>query len=353
MSRYLHQLIYKRGIKVTRPGMDISAVVTPSLVISHTPEMDRLLLDYRKGENGGKFLSPSAVNTYMDCSLKFYLRYVAGISEPDEVKEEIDPAGFGTVVHESIRALYEEIATRNEGMLTREELERLLHSPAPEQVLKKTFLNQHFHGRKQASIEGRNIIAFRVMLRYLEKIIQTDLRFAPFRLVSAEQTYLGTLTIQKEGVSLKIGVGGKIDRVDFVENRLRVIDYKTGEASLQFSTVESLFDTEATKRNGAAFQTLFYAWLVGLSHPGEEVMPGLYVMKSLYDPDFDPALAMGSRHPRVRLDSFALVADEFKLRLHEILSRIFDPAIPFIQTENRMKCRVCHFAAICSRTTMV
>lgn len=33
--------------------------------------------------------SPSALNAYLDCRLKFYYRYVAGLKAPDEVSAEI------------------------------------------------------------------------------------------------------------------------------------------------------------------------------------------------------------------------------------------------------------------------
>ena len=96
MSRYLHQLIYSRGIPIIRPGMEIVARETPVLEVPHTSVIDQKLMDYAVSGEGTRYLSPSAINTYLDCSLKFYLRYVAGIGEPDEVKEEIDAAGFGT-----------------------------------------------------------------------------------------------------------------------------------------------------------------------------------------------------------------------------------------------------------------
>jgi hypothetical protein len=352
MSRYLHQLIHTRGIEVIRPGMDISAVAVSPVIIPHVEETDRILDRYLEGGTGDKYLSPSAINTYMDCSLKFYLRYLAGIGEPDEVMEEIDAAGFGTVVHESVRYLYQEIADRNDGTLRRKDLEYLQQSSHPEEVLRREFLAHHFHGKKAATIEGRNIIALRVMLRYLEKIIQTDLRIAPFRLVSAEQNYQAVLDIERVSEVVHIRVGGKIDRVDFTAGSFRVIDYKTGDASMQFPTLNSLFDSSSGSRNGAAFQTLFYAWLVGRSHQGEKIMPGLYAMRALYNPDFDPAFMMGSYQTRTRLDSFSEVEGEYILLLRETLSRIFDPAEPFVQTENLLKCRVCDFAGICSRNLL-
>lgn len=350
MSRYLHQLIFTRGVPVIRPGMDLRTAEILPVEVEHSPGVDQLLDRFRVEQTDGKYLSPSAVNTYLDCSLKFYLRYLAGIGEPEEVREEIDAAGFGTVVHESIRLLYEEIADRHDGMLPAEDLDNLIQTSHPEKILRETFLKHHFHGRKTASIEGHNIIAFRIMLRYLQKIIQTDLGIAPFRLVSAEKTYQRTLTLKLNGVPADIRMGGKIDRVDQTGGEMRVIDYKTGEVRQQFPSVESLFQQDSTKRNSAAFQTLYYAWLVEEAYPEGTIMPGLYGMRALYDPSFDPALHVGSRGDRERLNAFESVKAPFIACLQETIQRIFNPEVPFSQTDNRTKCRICDFAGICSRT---
>ena len=282
MSRYLYQVIYERGIQVIRPEMEVMARETLPVIISHNADIDAKLEKYTLKSEKEKYLSPSAINTYIDCSLKFYLRYLEGIGEPDEVKEDIDAAGFGTVVHDSIRILYSEIANLNQGIITKSDLDQLIKTDRPENVLKDVFLQYHFKGRKKVSIEGRNIIVFRVMLRYLEKIVQTDFRVAPFTLVSVEESYQRNLTIQAGGKNVEIRMGGKIDRVDRLGDILRVIDYKTGEARMGFSSLEALFDAELGNRNGAALQTLFYAWLVSAKHTEEEIMPGLYVMKALY-----------------------------------------------------------------------
>lgn len=349
MSRYLYQIIYDRGIQVTRPGMEVMARETLPLVVSHSPDVERKLERYTLNGRGEKYLSPSAINTYIDCSLKFYLRYLAGIGEPDEVKEEIDSAGFGTVVHESIRILYREIADRDQGIITGAELEKMTRSERPEQVLKKVFHDIHFKGRKRATIEGRNIIIFRVMLRYLEKIIQTDLKAAPITLVSVEDTYRRNMKIQVGDKNFEIRMGGKIDRVDRVGDILRVIDYKTGNARQGFTSLDSLFDSSLGNRNGAAFQTLFYAWLVAEKHSDKLIMPGLYVMKALYEERFDPALTMGSYSHRTRIDSFSELEKEYLRLLKELLVNMFDPGTPFIQTGHDQKCRYCDFAEICNR----
>ncbi|MEA3461711.1 MAG: PD-(D/E)XK nuclease family protein, partial [Bacteroidota bacterium] len=352
MSRYLYQLIYSRGIEIIRPGLEVRAREIPPLVIPHTGEADLKLERYWTDGEEGRYLSPSAVNTYIDCSLKFYLRYIAGIGEADEIHEEIDAAGFGTVVHDTLKELYSEIAERNKKQVTLEELLALLESPVPEEVLKKVFVKQHFRGRKREVLEGRNIIIFRVMLRYLMKIIRTDLAIAPFELVSAEEDYMRILPIELKGRKMEIRMGGKIDRIDRVNGVLRVIDYKTGQTDQKFTTLDSLFEGNYGSRNGAAMQTLFYAWLVGEVHPGETVMPGLYTMKGLFEEQFDPALNMTSLKKEGRIDSFEGLEEPFIKRLKEVLHKLFDPAVPFVQRENDLKCSYCDFASLCQRKTI-
>jgi len=352
MSRYLYQLMYSKGIELIRPGLEVMARETHPLIIAHTPETSAKLSRYNFDDEEGSYLSPSAINTYIDCSLKFYLRYIAGIGEADEVAEEIDAAGFGTVVHESIRELYEALAERNRGIISPEELRKLRSSPRTEEILKKAFIKQHFRGRKRSSLEGRNIIIFRVMLRYLQKIIETDLAIAPFKLISAEQSYKRRLDITSGNRHHALRMGGKIDRVDRVGDSLRVIDYKTGNARQNFRDMEALFEGDKSNRNGAAMQTLLYAWLVGGEHQGQAILPGLYVMKALYSESFDPALSMGSFSQKQRIFSFSEHEDEFISHLKEALSRMFDPDTPFTQRDFDAKCSHCDFALICNRASI-
>ncbi len=352
MSRYLHQLIFSKDVKIVRPGLEVRAREIEALEISHTREADLKLDTYKSDTEEGRYLSPSAVNTYIDCSLKFYLRYIAGIGEADEIHEEIDSAGFGTVVHDTLKELYSDIAERNNSQIGRDELSELLETSRAEELLKSVFMNQHFKGRKREELEGRNIIIFQVMLRYLEKIIRTDLAIAPFELVSAEDSYIRNLKIEVNQEKIEIRMGGKIDRIDRVNGILRVIDYKTGQTSQNFTTLESLFEGNYGSRNGAAMQTLFYAWLVEELYPGEKIMPGLYAMKGLFEEDFDPALKMTSPRPGARVDSLADLEGEYIDSLKEVLRKLFDPSVPFVQRDNDHKCSYCDFASLCQRKTI-
>src|SRR5205085_9486013 len=51
-------------------------------------------------------LSPSALNTYLECRLKFYFQYLARIREPMKVEEEIDPRILGNFLHRVMEGFY-------------------------------------------------------------------------------------------------------------------------------------------------------------------------------------------------------------------------------------------------------
>lgn len=352
MSRYLYQVIFERGSEVIRPGLEVHTREIPPVQVEHTQEISKKLEVFFLDQEDGRYLSPTAINTYIDCSLRFYLRYLAGIGEAYEVEEEIGASGFGTVVHDTLQVLYSEIAQRNSQQITHLELMALTSSDQAERVLREEFIKHHFRGRRKGKLEGRNIIMFQVMLRYLLKIIHTDLKLAPFTLVSVEKQYERKLELESAGKSLEIRLGGKIDRVDRLGKLLRVIDYKTGSARQEFSSLDSLFDGTQSKRNSAAMQTLLYAWLVDASHPDEQILPGLYVMKALFEENFDPALVMKSRGQVEKIEAFIDHEAEFLEHLKDVVQHMYDPSTPFTQRENDQKCSYCDFAELCSRNTI-
>jgi len=352
MSRYLHQLVYRYGLSVQRPGMQVTAREREALVVPHDAVVDGLLNRFTLGSEKESILSPSAINAYIDCSLRFYLRYLAGIGEPDEVAEEIDPAGFGTVVHDTLRFIYNEAASGAGGTIGKDALQSLAKTGRVKEVLEETFIRHHFRGRATQAIDGRNLILLKVMERIIRKVISTDLALAPFELVHTEKKFTRPLTIRAGSGEIILRIGGWIDRVDRTDDVLRVIDYKTGAARQDFSNVEALFDPDISSRNGAALQTLLYAWLVSDSFPGERITPGLYAIKSLYNDDFDPRLQMGSHGKKEPVAEFAAVEPEFMGRLVTVLEEMFDPGVPFVQTRDENKCRVCDFAALCDRRSI-
>ena len=91
-SRYIHQMSVEMGLplgeEVVYVPVDLKE--TGEITIEKDAEVMQLLQKYVVKEDGTSLsaFSPSALSIYLDCKLKFYLRYLAGIKEKEEVKEE-------------------------------------------------------------------------------------------------------------------------------------------------------------------------------------------------------------------------------------------------------------------------
>ena len=99
-------------------------------------------------------------------------------------------------------------------------------------------------------------------------------------------------------------------------------------------------------------QILFYTWLVGEVYRGEAVMPGLYTMKGLFEEEFDPALKMTSNKSEGRITSLMDHEPAFLNLLLEVLQKLYDPEIPFVQRKDDKICSYCDFADLCQRRTI-
>ena len=63
---------------------------------------------------------------------------------------------------------------------------------------------------------------------FLRRLLEIDMELAPFHLVSLEGNYHAPLEVNINGRKVSIHIGGKIDRVDKVNDTFRILDYKTG-----------------------------------------------------------------------------------------------------------------------------
>ena len=99
VSRFVHQLHYhyEEPIQNKLVVYNVSSSKTPALQVAKTEEVMNRLADFRSG--GTRAISASAVNTYLDCPLKFYFSVVEGIREEEEVSETIESNVFGSILH--------------------------------------------------------------------------------------------------------------------------------------------------------------------------------------------------------------------------------------------------------------
>lgn len=352
-SRFMLQLLVEGPHEITREYLEAgqSPQNTLEIQIEKTPEiLRRLYRAYDTAQPESVILSPSALNTYLDCRLRFYYRYVAGLKTPDEVSAEIDSALFGTIFHLSAQLAYTDL-TANGKMIQREDLERLLRDEIKLQgYVDQAFKQELFKVTPEEKPEynGVQLINSKVIVSYLKQLLRNDLQYTPFEMVAMEKKVSEKITIQTALGPLTLRLGGTIDRMDAKEGTLRIVDYKTGGSPKIPANIEQLFTPSETRPN-YIFQTFLYAAIMSRKQP-LMVAPALLYIHRAASESYSPVIEMGEpRKPKIPVNNFAFFEDEFRERLQALLEEIFDEKEPFTQTEDIKKCAYCDFKAICKR----
>ena len=352
-SRFMLQQLVEGPHEITREYLEAgqSPQNTLEIQIEKTPEiLRRLYRAYDTAQPESVILSPSALNTYLDCRLRFYYRYVAGLKTPDEVSAEIDSALFGTIFHLSAQLAYTDL-TANGKMIQREDLERLLRDEIKLQgYVDQAFKQELFKVAPEEKPEynGVQLINSKVIVSYLKQLLRNDLQYTPFEMVAMEKKVSEKITIQTALGPLTLRLGGTIDRMDAKEGTLRIVDYKTGGSPKIPANIEQLFTPSETRPN-YIFQTFLYAAIMSRKQP-LMVAPALLYIHRAASESYSPVIEMGEpRKPKIPVNNFAFFEDEFRERLQALLEEIFDEKEPFTQTEDIKKCAYCDFKAICKR----
>lgn len=353
-SRFMLQFLIEWPHPITRQFLEAgqSPQGTSPITVEKTPDVMRRmqsLFDVRANPKA-KF-SPSALNYYLDCPLKFYYRYVAGLSAPDEVSAEIDSATFGSIFHYAAEHIYKDLTTHGK-VINKEALETLLRNEVKLQdyvdtAFKKLFFN--VPQNEKPEYNGVQLINSAVIARYLKQLLQNDLRYAPFTFIASEMEVDEPIDIQTPKGVIKSRIGGIIDRMDSKDGTLRIVDYKTGGDADTPPHVESLFIPDK-KRSNYVFQTFLYAAIMCRKQPTMKIAPALLYIHRAATETYSLVIQMGEpRKPKEAVEDFSKYEKEYRERLQGLLEEIFNPEKSFTQTEIIEKCTYCDFKALCKR----
>ena len=351
MSRFMLQFLIESPHTVTHSYLE--AAQSPkqgrTIQIDKTDEVMRTMYaTYNSRLHPERLLSPSALNSYLDCRLKFYFRYIAGLKAPDEVNAEINSALFGTIFHRSAELVYTDL-TSHQKEIHKTDLEQLLKDDARlQEYVNRAFKEEFFHVSPQEKPEynGSQLIHARVIVSYLKQLLRNDLQYAPFSMEAMEKTVKESIEIDTSEGKLSVNIGGTIDRMDSKDGTLRIVDYKTGGLPKTPENIGQLF-TPSENRPGYIFQTFLYAAIMCRKQPLKVAPALLYIHKAASD-TYSPVIEMGApRQPKIPVVNFALYEDDFREHLQALLNEIFNPQEPFTQTDDTKKCEYCDFHKLC------
>lgn len=347
VSRFVHQLRYHYQYPLIDELVvyDVASSAVPPISVQKTAEVEKLLSDFLSG--GPRALSASAINTYLDCPLKFYFSVLEQIQEEDEITETVERDVFGSILHKVMEDLYAPF----KGKLVTVDLLKLLRKDQPllTGTIARAFAELFFKSPVVRPLEGENFLTGEMIRKYAEKILEQDACFTPFHYIESEKKVRAAIALSdKRVVQLK----GFIDRVDSLDRVLRIVDYKTGSGKLEFESVEGLFDKEAKDRPKAVMQVFLYAWMYQQlpEYTGMPIQPAIYYLRTLFQRSFDPVVEQKKGRGKAdKVNSFQDFASDFEDKLRQCLDEIFNLDIPFTQTETGKACAYCSFRGLCGK----
>lgn len=358
LSRFMLQFLIEWGYPVPRKQLEAAQSPQDStpIIIEKTPDvMERMKSVFDIRNNPKALISPSALNCYLDCPLKFYYKYVALLSAPDEVTADIDSAKFGSIFHYAAEHIYKALTAHGK-LISKENLETLLK----DEVRLQTYVDNGFKElffnlpqNEQPEYNGIQLINSAVIVKYIQQLLRNDLRYAPFTFVGSEQRIFENIEICTSTGDIQSRIGGIIDRIDSKGESLRIVDYKTGGDADTPANVQSLFIPDK-KRSNYVFQTFLYASIVCKKlrekNDSRLVAPALLYIHRAASENYSPVIQMGEpRKPKEPVENFAQYEGDFRENLKTLLEDIFNPDISFTQTEIEDKCAYCDFRALCKK----
>lgn len=288
-------------------------------------------------------LSPTSISTYLRCSLQYYWKYIMNIN-CDEVNEEIQMNVIGSIIHNTLDELYRnfgnEIVTESKFLEVRN------------QYLDKCYQNalRNNNFRNGLPKTGFNSIIASVIDTMISRFLDNEhniVKENSLRILCTEKE----LSFHLNNVELH----GFADRIDLLNDKLRVIDYKTGSVN-PYDVSISGNAQQLQDMHDKSIQLIMYKYLfikmlnsntLGLdealiAHIKEEnIVPGIIALQKMSNGVFE-----------LKVNNADLANDfeaQCDIMFEQLISDIFDKNNPFTQTDDTKVCGYCSFRNICKR----
>lgn len=274
-----------------------------------------------------KGFSPSSLTNYVRNPIDFYKQTVLGIADPEEVEETIAANTLGTILHNTLENLYKPLENH---ILDTEKVTAF--SKTFETELQRQFITEY---KGAYFSQGKNLLIYHVAKTYLRRFFEKELELVSnntVRIITIEGNYKIPLTIP--GLNTPIILKGKVDRVDEINGKLRIVDYKSGKVESKHVEIVDWVELREDYTYSKAFQVLAYAYMRYQNTPFTEAEAGIISFKNL-QAGFLNFCIKDKRAPRavkdtsITKETLAL----FEEQLHALIREIVNPEIPFTEKE--------------------
>lgn len=368
-SRYILQLLGSKLYDIKRFTLS-SQQSTTAVEVKEQPKNAEIIDALRRrfdtsfNSNAGT-MTPSAINKYIDCGLRFFYYYVMNMKPLLEADEDFKDNDFGTVFHKAAENLYGKIVSNwNTTTITASALEYYIKNPELlYEFIDDAFKTEFFKNNKPV-YNGEQYIKRGVMHHFLLRLVKMDAAYAPFKYIGSEVKIEMPYSFTSAGRDINVKIGGTIDRIDRKGDTINIIDYKTGggESSDGNMSLDEVFAHKA-KAAGYHLQAFLYSialknvlagscsekceWVEKIDADGEgKISPSLFYVHHKDNADRADFVIKVQKAP---VEDIATITPEYMKRLQQVLTEIFDVEKPFVPATDSDKCKYCDYKEICGK----
>ena len=326
-SRFLRQLmLYQQSKhKINKQIVTSNVILQRSslLNIKKTPEILSKLKNLMLSG-----LSPTAITTYIKNPIDFYHKYVLDIKETENVEEVIQTRTLGTILHKILEELYKPFENKNIELSDiidmKAKIDQMIHLQ-----FKLAFMSIDIK-------KGKNLLIYKVVRRYLDRFLCIEegiLRNNSNLIIKAIEKKI-KIEINIPEVDYPVVLKGTVDRIDLLNNQLRVIDYKSGKVTKTELTIYDLEELTSESQFYKIIQVLLYAYLYNAneSQTYHSIQAGVISFKNLNE----GFLKFGTKQSvrgKINNEINLQTLTDYMVQLKKIIKEILDPNIPFIEKE--------------------
>lgn len=264
--------------------------------------------------------SPSALTSYIRNPIEFYFQKILRIREVEEVEENIALNTLGTIIHETLKALYEPFIGK---FISENDLLNCF------KLLDDEVLKQFKLVYKEGEIKkGRNLLAFEVAKRNVSNFLRMELEAVrnneSIQIVALEQTFEREFNHPK--LPFPVLIKGNVDRIERRDGKIRIIDYKTGKVDKANVVLKTWNGLTQELKNDKIIQVLAYAYMFE-EHAGNlPIEVGIISFKNLKS----GFLPFGFKEDKdLKVIVTPEILNSYLDEIANLLSEIFDMNIPF------------------------
>lgn len=344
-SRYLLQLELELKrlnplIKLNKQYYSIPNETSETEVEKAVEKTDSILL--RLDEIFERSVSASALNKYIKCPLDFYYQMVLDFGEEDAIEEEVESNTFGTFIHNVLEELFKPFVRHvdigvkrvpSPPNITSFDIDNMLKHY--EGLITKQFL-EHFNNDKDAFSSGKNLLSFKMANELTKRILKQEKKFLSEQTELVFIEYLeakleADMEIEIYGKKKTVHFKGFIDRIDSIGDKVRIIDYKSGKARMDDTTLKALKDeSELIKYFGGtkhAVQLVMYCYLYKQNFGKLPAEASIYSLVNISEGTFPLS---GKNH------SVEEIVELFPEFIQQLFEEIYNKELPFQHQQSGM-----------------